>query len=80
MYFSMIGNAIMGRHRSIKAAQRAINKRYNLLKRKYTRSCYFIAKLESPGYWDIGDTPYPRYYMEVYDHAGVVRLIKKGVI
>jgi hypothetical protein len=70
MYFAMMGSAVMSKHRSIPAAQRAIRKRYKMFEKVYPISIYSVAVLESPGYWEKGDTPYKHYFLEWYDNCG----------
>jgi len=78
MYFAMMGSTVMSKHRSIAAAQRAIRKRYKMFEKVYPISMYSVAVLGSPGYWEPGDTPYSHYFLERYDHAGVIRISREG--
>ena len=65
-WFAMQGRAVISRHRSFNAARKAAIKYYSVcrgLKILYPIDFYAVAQLESPSYWDKGDTPYQRYYI-----------------
>ena len=65
-YFAMQGNAVISKHYSFNAARKAAIKYYTMcrgLKRLYPIDFYAVAQLDSPRYWEKGDSPYQRYYI-----------------
>jgi hypothetical protein len=65
-WFAMQGRAVISKHYSFDAARKAAIKYYckcKGLKILYPIEFYGVAQLKSPSYWDMGDTPYQRYYI-----------------